>query len=58
MANDSKSVFVSKEVKEQRYNICKKCDHFLKPFKGCDQCGCFIPAKIQFAVNKCPVDKW
>lgn len=51
-------VFVSKEVREKRYEICKKCEHFIKSFKGCGECGCLIPAKIQFIVNKCPIGKW
>lgn len=56
--NKSSTVFASKEIKEQRHTICKTCEYYLKAFKGCEKCGCLIPAKIQFTVNECPVGKW
>lgn len=58
MTNRPSNVFVSTELKDKRYEICKKCEHFIKTFKGCKKCGCLIPAKIQFTVNTCPINNW
>jgi len=64
-------MFVSKKVKEDRINTCKKCDfyrNFLmlrKPkwTKGarCGKCSCFLEAKATLTkeyFGECPLDKW
>jgi hypothetical protein len=64
-------MFVSKKVKEDRINTCKKCEfyrNFLmlkKPkwTKGarCGKCSCFLDAKATLTkefFGECPLDKW
>jgi len=58
MSNENNNILASKETKDKRYSICKECEHFIASFKGCEECGCIIPAKIQFEASTCPVDKW
>ena len=64
-------IFVDKKTKQDRLNICKKCDfyrNFLmlkRPIwtKGsrCGKCSCFLDAKTSLKkeyLGKCPIDKW
>lgn len=51
-------MFVPFEVAKNRYSICKDCDKFQSTIKICKECGCFMPAKITFAMSYCPLDKW
>ena len=39
---------------EQRYEICKKCPHFIKFWKTCKLCGCFMPLKTKIRWVECP----
>jgi len=43
---------------EDRYNICKMCEHHDSKRKKCSKCGCYLPAKINYYKSKCPVGKW
>lgn len=55
---------VSREVIEERFAICKTCEHF--DTKGCDLCGCCIGKhqslfnKIAYPTEQCPANppKW
>jgi|TARA_Y100000033_G_C2755193_1_gene116009 hypothetical protein len=52
---------VSKEVREERYDICKQCPHFVEESKRCSQCGCFMEAKTWIGGDPdelCPKSKW
>jgi hypothetical protein len=49
--------FVTKEVADSRYEICKTCERF-NTLKFCKECGCFMPAKTKLAYVKCPLGKW
>lgn len=52
---------VSKEVRDERYNICKQCPHFIEQSKRCSECGCFMEAKTWINAKPsilCPKDKW
>jgi hypothetical protein len=52
---------VSAEVREQRYETCKACPHFIEDSKRCSECGCFMEAKTWVAGdprNLCPKNKW
>lgn len=55
-----RKVVVTKEVQQQRLNICQECEHFKKLLKVCGECLCFMPAKTYLAREKCPLDppKW
>ena len=48
---------VGKEVRQERVNICKSCEH-LTPFKICSQCGCIMPVKTWLTHAHCPTNKW
>jgi hypothetical protein len=48
----------SKELKAQRYPICKGCDKFVNLTKQCSACLCFVPWKTLFVSQKCPEGKW
>jgi hypothetical protein len=47
----------TKELKEQRKEICTTCDH-LTSINTCDVCHCVMPAKWWLAAASCPKDKW
>lgn len=49
---------VNQEVKQQRLKICESCEHFVKQYSSCTQCGCYMPAKATFAKTSCPVGLW
>jgi hypothetical protein len=52
---------VSREVREERYDICKACSAFRKQDKRCSECGCFMEAKTFIAGDPdmlCPLKKW
>lgn len=48
----------SKELKPQRYQICKSCDRFNNMLKLCGECGCFMPMKTLMKNESCPLNKW
>lgn len=47
---------VSKEIKQQRLEICKSCEH--NKVGVCSKCGCVLTLKTQWKATKCPVEKW
>lgn len=52
---------VSKEVREERYDMCKGCPAFLEDSKRCSECGCFMEAKTWIGGDPkmlCPLKKW
>jgi len=51
-------MFVSDEVKQQRLNICKSCEHYDASQIRCKSCGCFLLQKASFALDSCPLQKW
>lgn len=50
--------WVSDEVAEQRYSICKGCPELIKLTKQCKKCGCFMAAKTKLKLATCPLGKW
>lgn len=46
--------FVSEDVSNSRFEICKECPHFNDSIKTCKICGCFMPMKVKAKVMKCP----
>jgi len=50
--------FVDKTTAQERYNICKTCEHFNENLKKCNICGCIMPIKVKISLYKCPIDKW
>jgi hypothetical protein len=52
---------VKKQVREERYEICKACPHFIEDSKRCSECGCFMEAKTWVKADPdllCPKKKW
>lgn len=41
---------------KKRYDTCMACDKY-KHWR-CQECGCFISAKVRVADEKCPLGKW
>lgn len=66
-----RSLKVSREIREQRLDICKNCEKLvleersffgkkLKPQPRCGICTCFLNLKTWFAPEECPDEppKW
>ena len=51
-------IFVKKEIAQNRYDICKSCEHFNMEIKICNQCVCFMKIKVKMPGAFCPVNKW
>jgi len=49
---------VESSVREERYDICKSCPHFVEVTSTCKKCGCFMAAKTYLSSAECPVGKW
>jgi hypothetical protein len=52
---------VSEEIREERYDTCKACPHFIEDSKRCSECGCFMEAKTWVSGEPgllCPKKKW
>lgn len=49
---------VTKEVRDQRYELCKNCEHLYAPTQNCQKCGCFVRLKIWLPSQHCPIHKW
>jgi hypothetical protein len=53
-----KQITVTDECREERYDICKSCEHFYSPTSTCKICGCFMSAKTYLSEVECPLKKW
>lgn len=52
---------VSKEIKDERYEICLGCPHFISGKARCKLCGCYMKAKTWINADPdelCPAKKW
>jgi hypothetical protein len=49
---------VSKDVSNERINICLGCDRLFKPTNQCKECGCVMTWKTQLPHASCPLGKW
>ena len=52
------NIFASDELKEERMNICKKCEYYSARQIRCKQCGCWLVQKVKFTSSTCPIEKW
>ena len=50
--------YASDEQAKARMDICRQCPHMLQVMRVCQSCGCFLPAKVKFAMSSCPKEKW
>ena len=46
------------ETRNKRLEICHSCDKFNPTGMRCNECGCFLLIKTNWATEKCPLDKW
>lgn len=69
--NGVKTDKVPEEVKEQRLEVCRACERFVKPTVQCGVCWCFLNVKAALVFDpvesvkqarnvrvKCPLNKW
>lgn len=56
--NEEKTLFVSDEIYQERYLICKSCDKYDEMENRCTDCGCYVPAKARAILDSCPLGKW
>jgi len=49
---------VSEEIKNQRLEICRKCEKYDAQQIRCIECGCFLEFKASFSLDSCPLEKW
>lgn len=49
---------VSSEVFQERFDLCKSCDHFNGESIKCVECGCSLLTKMVDSLESCPIEKW
>ena len=49
---------VQGEIAEQRLDMCKGCEHYVKATHQCTECGCIMNAKVKLPNASCPIGKW
>lgn len=55
---NNNEIFVTDEVRLQRWNTCKSCEHFISQDSRCELCGCFMQPKVKLTRSTCPAWKW
>lgn len=55
-AAKSGEILVTKDISDRRFNLCKLCPKLQG--ERCNECGCFIRAKVKLKISKCPIHKW
>lgn len=50
--------YATDEQAKARMDICRQCPHMQQVIRVCQSCGCFLPAKVKFAMSSCPKSKW
>jgi hypothetical protein len=56
--NGGEGLLISEEVATERIKICHLCEEFDAMQNRCKNCGCFLPPKVKFVTEKCPLGKW
>jgi len=51
-------MWVTKEVAQARYDVCKQCDRFIPITAQCKESGCFMKIKVKLENAVCPLGKW
>jgi hypothetical protein len=41
-----------------RLAICRGCEHFEAETSKCGRCTCYMPMKVTWAEQQCPIGKW
>jgi hypothetical protein len=50
--------YVTDEVQQQRFDICKACPELIKMTSQCKKCGCIMKLKTKLEKATCPLQKW
>jgi hypothetical protein len=50
--------YTEKNIRDARYDECKRCDKLFKPTRTCKECGCFMAMKTWLKEAECPIGKW
>jgi hypothetical protein len=50
--------YTSKEIRDERFDICKQCRYLSKPTYTCKKCGCFMAMKTWLKDAQCPCYRW
>jgi len=45
------------EKAQERLNVCMQCSSYTEK-KNCNECKCYVPAKVLIPLTKCPLGKW
>lgn len=48
----------SEDLAEQRMEICRNCEHYIKMTHQCKECGCIMNLKTKLLHADCPLRKW
>jgi hypothetical protein len=51
----------SPDVQAARLEICRVCENYRASDQACGGmtgCGCYLPVKVSWAEQRCPLDKW
>lgn len=54
----NKDNFITEDISESRFSICKECPELIKLTSQCKKCGCFMSAKTKLKNATCPLGKW
>jgi rRNA maturation endonuclease Nob1 len=54
----SNTNYTTRDIRNERYDICKGCDRLFAPTKTCKECGCFMAMKTWLKGASCPLGKW
>jgi ribosomal protein L32 len=49
---------VNNSVRQERLDICKKCELYQESNKTCKECGCYLEIKTSWVSESCPEGKW
>ena len=41
-----------------RIAVCQTCEKYMKTFRVCGLCGCFLPVKARLDSQVCKLGKW
>lgn len=50
--------YVSDDISNSRFEICKSCPELIKLTTQCKKCGCFMKIKTKLDKASCPIGKW
>lgn len=53
-----RSSYTTKEVANNRFDICKDCEFLTPNTNQCKKCGCFMELKTKLHAASCPIGKW